>query len=163
MPLNIDWQQILLHLLNFTVLFAILYFLLYKPVKQFMDKRTEYYKQLDASAKKSLAEAEEAKEKYSNRLADVETEISAVKAKARNELEQAKGEKLKHAEEEAQKILSNARQSIENDRAKMIKEAQKEISDMVISATEKIVLQQSAPQSYEQFLSEVERGENNEQ
>ena len=40
-PLNIDWQQILLHLLNFVILFAILYFLLYDPVKKFMDKRCE--------------------------------------------------------------------------------------------------------------------------
>ena len=32
MPLNIDWQQILLHLLNFAILFAGLWLLLYKPV-----------------------------------------------------------------------------------------------------------------------------------
>ena len=30
-PLNIDWQQILLHLFNFTILFGALYILLYKP------------------------------------------------------------------------------------------------------------------------------------
>ena len=47
-PLNIDWQQILLHLFNFAILFAILYFLLYKPVKDFMAKREEYYKNMDA-------------------------------------------------------------------------------------------------------------------
>ena len=46
MPLNIDWQQILLHLLNFVILFAILYFLLYKPIKDFMQKRMDYYKSL---------------------------------------------------------------------------------------------------------------------
>lgn len=39
LPLNIDWQQILLHAFNFVLLFAILYFLLYKPVKDFMEKR----------------------------------------------------------------------------------------------------------------------------
>ena len=42
MPLNIDFQQIFLHLFNFVVLFAILYFLLYKPVKNFMDQRVAY-------------------------------------------------------------------------------------------------------------------------
>ena len=46
MPLNIDLQQILLHLFNFVVLFAILYFLLYKPVKSFMDKRTASYEEI---------------------------------------------------------------------------------------------------------------------
>ena len=43
MPLNIDWQQILLHLLNFLILFAGLYFILYKPVKKFMKKRADGY------------------------------------------------------------------------------------------------------------------------
>ena len=32
-PLNIDWQQILLHALNLVLLVAGLYLLLYKPVK----------------------------------------------------------------------------------------------------------------------------------
>lgn len=38
-PLNIDWQQILLHLFNFLILAGGLYLLLYKPVKAFMEKR----------------------------------------------------------------------------------------------------------------------------
>ena len=38
-PLNIDWQQILLHLFNFVLLAGGLYFLLYAPVRNFMEKR----------------------------------------------------------------------------------------------------------------------------
>ena len=41
MPLHIDWQQILLHLLNFVIRFAGLWLLLYKPVRNFMPKRNE--------------------------------------------------------------------------------------------------------------------------
>ena len=52
-PLNIDWQQILLHLFNFLILFGGLYLLLYRPVKAFMDKRTAYYADMDAEAKRS--------------------------------------------------------------------------------------------------------------
>ena len=54
-PLNIDWQQILLHLFNFLILFGGLYLLLYRPVKAFMDKRTAYYADMDAEAKRKLA------------------------------------------------------------------------------------------------------------
>ena len=39
MPLNINIQQIVLHALNFVILFGALYFLLYKPVKSYMDGR----------------------------------------------------------------------------------------------------------------------------
>ena len=163
MPLNIDWQQILLHLFNFIVLFAILYFLLYKPVKQFMDKRTEYYKKLDEEAKQNLADAEKAKEEYARRLSAVDSEIAEIKEKERRELEEAKATRLKRAQEDADKIVRDAREDIEQERARMIKEAQTEISDCIVSATEKIVLQSSTSESYEQFLAAVERGENNEQ
>ena len=41
MPLNINFQQVFLHMLNFALLFGAMYFLLYKPVKKFMDSRSQ--------------------------------------------------------------------------------------------------------------------------
>ena len=58
LPLNVDLQQILLHLFNVVLLFGILYFLLYKPIKDFMNKRTQYYKDMDDKAKADLEEAD---------------------------------------------------------------------------------------------------------
>ena len=57
-PLNIDWQQILLHLLNFAILAGGLYLLLYKPVKAFMAKREGWYQQQADAAEKTRQEAE---------------------------------------------------------------------------------------------------------
>ena len=51
-PLNIDWQQILLHLFNFVILFAVLYFLLYSPVKKFMDERQKQFADFENEAKR---------------------------------------------------------------------------------------------------------------
>lgn len=158
LPLNIDWQQILLHLFNFVILFAILYFLLYKPVKEFMEKRMEYYKKIDDDTKKNLEASEKTKEEYKNRLATVENEILAKREQARKEIEEANASKRKQAEIEAEKIVKEAQQTLEMERAKMMKEAQSEISDMVACATEKIVLQSSTSESFEQFLAAVERG-----
>ena len=50
MPLNINLQQILLHALNFVILFGAMYFLLYKPVKSFMDSRKAHYEKMDEDA-----------------------------------------------------------------------------------------------------------------
>ena len=162
LPLNIDWQQILLHLFNFVLLFAILYFLLYKPVKDFMEKRTQYYKKIDDDANTNLEDSEKAKKEYLEKLAAAETEISAKNEKARKELEESNARRIKQAEKEAEKIIADAHETLEKERNKMLKEAQNEISDMVVTATEKIVLQSSTAESYEQFLTAVERGEENE-
>lgn len=163
MPLNIDWQQILLHLLNFVVLFGILYFLLYKPVKEFMDSRTEYYKSLDDEAKKNLESSEKAKAEYQNKLDDIEGEIIAKKEKARKELEKASATHKKQAEAEASKIIADARKSAERERVKMLKEVQNEISDMVTDATEKLVVNASTSDAFDQFLEAAQRSEADEQ
>ena len=56
-PLNIDWQQIILHLLNFAILAGGLYFLLYRPVRKFMDQREEHYRQMETEAQQRLDQA----------------------------------------------------------------------------------------------------------
>ena len=68
MPLNINLQQILLHALNFVILFGAMYFLLYKPVKSFMDSRKAHYEKMDEDAKAVLAEAEKTKAGYEAQL-----------------------------------------------------------------------------------------------
>lgn len=160
--LNIDWQQILLHLFNFVILFAVLYFLLYKPVKDFMEKRTEYYKKLEDDTKSNLEISEKTKNEYAQKLAKVDEEIAEKKEAARKEIEEVNVIKIKQAEQQAEHILSEARQNSDREHTKMIREAQNEISDMVTSATEKIVLQASTSESFDQFLTAVERSGDNE-
>ena len=70
MPLNIDWQQILLHLLNFAILAFGLYLLLYNPIKKFMKKREDEYRERDEKTRNALAEAEEKAGEYARRIAE---------------------------------------------------------------------------------------------
>lgn len=159
MPLNIDWQQILLHLFNFVVLFAILYFLLYQPVKSFMEKRTAYYQAMDDKVKENLADAEKVKAEYAHRLQEADAEIAENKKRAQVELARVNADKLKRAQEEAAKIIADAHRGIENERAKMLREAQDEIVGLAVSTAEKRILQSSTSESYDQFLQAVEGDE----
>ena len=56
MPLNIDFLQILLHMLNFVILAGGLFILLYKPVNQFLEQRKNYFADLEKRNKESLEE-----------------------------------------------------------------------------------------------------------
>ena len=161
-PLNIDWQQILLHLLNFVVLFAILYFLLYDPVKKFMDKRCEYYKKLDDDAKANLADAEKVKNEYLEKIKSVDAEIEQKRQSAYQAISENTEKSMLAARQEAEAIISDAHKKAGNEHKKILEDAQSEIADMVASATEKLVLQSSTSESYEQFLMAVERGEKDE-
>lgn len=159
MPLNIDWQQILLHLLNFVLLFAILYFLLYKPVRKFMAKRAEYYESLDAQAKQALAEAEQSRDAYAEKLAAADAEIADRKKEAFAELEEASELHRHRTEEQAKKLIEDAHASIEADRTKMLQEARREITGLVAEAAEKLVTSDTTAQAYDRFLDTAERGE----
>ena len=157
MPLNIDWQQILLHLFNFAILAVGLYLLLYKPVKKFMDNRTKYYEELDNQAKENLKTAEEKRELYESRLTNVESEISEKRAKAAKETEQVAAMQLQSAKNEAKQIVEKAKDTADHERSKIIKDAQVEITKLAIAATEKLVAQNS--DALNQFISVTERGD----
>jgi len=153
MPLNIDLQQILLHLFNFVVLFAILYFLLYKPVKNFMDKRTAAYEEMDRQAKEALAQAEASKREYTEKLAQADREIAAHRAQAQQALDTQAEAQRKQAQAEADRLIASARRTAESDRARMLREVQSEIAEMAVGAAEKIVSGASTAQAYDDFLS----------
>lgn len=160
-PLNIDWQQILLHLLNFVVLFAILYFLLYNPVKEFIDKRTKYYKELDDEKSKNLSDSEKLKEEYLKKLETADGDIDRMKSEAQKDIESSNLIETEKAKKEAEKILAEARLGAEKEREKILRETEKEIAKMVESAAEKLILNSTA-KAYDDFLSSAERGESDE-
>ena len=156
-PLNIDWQQILLHLFNFTILFAGLYFLLYKPVKNFMEKREKYYRDMQDNADDLLSRAQESKAEYEPKLAEAEKEIAGKKKAAAEEIEQMRRTREKEAEDAAEKILSDARDEARAARAMIVDGARKEITEMVNDAAEKILLSEDVSTTYDAFLDAAER------
>lgn len=158
MPLNIDWQQILLHLFNFVILAGGLYILLFKPVKKFMDGRVEYYNNLDKEAQQKLKEAENKRELYETRLTNVDAEISAKRSKAAKEAEQTVAMQMQSAKDEAKQIVEKAKETAQQERSRIIKDAQLEITKLAITATEKLIEQNY--DTVNQFISVTERGDN---
>ena len=47
MPLNIDFLQVLLHMLNFVILAGGLTFLLFKPINKFLENRKAHFEKLE--------------------------------------------------------------------------------------------------------------------
>lgn len=155
-PLNIDWQQILLHLFNFTILFGALYILLYKPVKDFMAKRTAYYADMDEQAAEALKSAEASRDTYDEKVREFDEEVRAERSKVNKELADSRERQLAAAKADAEKIVSDARTEAEREKEEILSSAQKEITDMVTGAMEKLTLEQSASDAFDQFLDAAE-------
>lgn len=156
LPLNINIQQILIHLLNFVLLFGILYFLLYKPVHNFMEKRTAEYRETDELINKKLAEATALKTECSERLTEADREIGEMKANAEKEAQSLVCEQIKKAEQQAQNIIDTAKAEAESEKKKIIASAQSEIAEMAAAAAEKIVHSSANTDMFNDFLNSVE-------
>lgn len=157
-PLNIDWQQILLHLLNFVILAGGLYLLLYKPVKKFMAEREAYYRDMDAQAEQKLKDADRLKADYQNQLRTMDEEIGKKRAAAQHEADLSIQQQLAQAHAQADQIVADARFAAAREHDKMLADTQTELKDLAVTATEKLLLQ-SKGDPYDQFLELAERGE----
>ena len=161
-PLNIDWQQILLHLFNFAILAGGLYLLLYRPVKQFMEQRQAYYQNIHQEAQQVKEQADQMKAEYQEKMSQVEKTIAQRQADAEQELEQLRSQQVADAKEEAEEILAKAQENAQREKTEMISKASKELVDIAVTAAEKIALGADGD-PYEQFLNLAERRTSHEQ
>ena len=82
MPLNIDFVQILLHMLNFVILAGGLSLILFKPVQKFMKEREERFKKAKEENEKAAEENAALKAEYETKLRDAEHEIQQLRLTA---------------------------------------------------------------------------------
>ena len=153
MPLNIDWQQILLHWMNLAILTGGLYFLLYKPVKDFMVKREAHYRSLDEEASAKLAEAERIKAECQAKLDGADEEIRQMKAQSQQAVQKSAEEQLAQAQAQAKQIVAHARMEAENSRERVLKESQRELRTLAAQATKKLAFHADP---FDQFLDLAE-------
>ena len=152
-PLNIDWQQILLHLFNFSILVGGLYLLLFKPVKNFMDKRTKHYQDMESAAverEKATAEMEAAMQQ---RQAVLDAELDEKRAAAAKEAEAYAQQQRDAAREQAE--------NAENDRKKIVAEANREAVSIAEAAMEKLLAKETS-HAYDAFVNAAEGEEKHE-
>ena len=160
MPLNIDWQQILLHLLNFVILAGGLYFLLYKPVKKFMLARKKQYEEREAESQRLLAEAEALKARTEEKYRQADEEIQHRREQASEELEAEKRQQLTEARAQARQILSTASKTAEMRTQKAVEESREQIRSLAVGMVERLVLE-SGGDALDQFLNEAESEQGN--
>jgi F-type H+-transporting ATPase subunit b len=139
LPLNIDWQQILLHVFNFVILAGGLYLLIYKPVKNFMDKRTEYYRSLDKDAEDKLAHAKELEQEYADKINDAKAKASSVIASAEEEAREQSKRILADAQTQRDKIIAQAHTDADRVREKAAQQVKEDIVDLALKATEEMM------------------------
>ncbi|MCI8436740.1 MAG: ATP synthase F0 subunit B [Lawsonibacter sp.] len=142
--------------MNLAILTGGLYILLYKPVKGFIAKREEHYRQLDEQAAQKLAEAERVHAEYQAKLDGADEEIHQARAKAQQAIQQSTEDQLAQAKEQARQIVAHAQTEAEQSRERVLRESQRELRKLAAQATKKLAFQADP---FDQFLDLAEEGE----
>ncbi|MBI4558858.1 MAG: F0F1 ATP synthase subunit B [Candidatus Hydrogenedentes bacterium] len=137
--LGIDWRLLLAQAINFIILLAVLYKLLYRPVIRLLDERA-------AKVSRSLKQAEEIEqrlgevnEQSKQTLALAHRDAERIITEGRAEAEQQRRAGIERTREESERLIAEARERIELEKERMVAEAKAEIADVVVAATEKIL------------------------
>ncbi len=160
-PLNIDWQQILLHLLNFVILVGGLYLLLFSPVKKFMAKRKAHYEEMDKEANLKLAEANKKEEEINERLAKLNEELTSLRSKTSKDMEEYRQTQIVEAQKEATNIITNANKLAAKEKNRIVDNANKEIKELIKDATKKVV-DKSKNNNLDEFIKAIEGSDSDE-
>ena len=158
-PLNIDWQQILLHFFNFSILVGGLYLLLFKPVKSFMAKREKHYADMESAAVAREKDTEELKAEMAKREAAFDTELEEKRAAAAKEAEAFAQQQRDAAKAQADRILSDAKAAAESERQKIVAEANREAVAIAEEAMEKLLAKETS-RAYDSFVNAAEEEKN---
>lgn len=141
---------------NLIILGFGLYYILYKPVKAFMDKREAYYKELDDSANKKNEDADKLLKEYQDKLAKADEEIKDKKNIAMKELDDKVNSELNKAKEDAKRIVEDAKAQGQKKHDELVESANKDICDLAIKATSKLV-DKTLDDSYDEFFEAVKK------
>lgn len=137
--LGIDWKLLLAQGVNFLILLWVLRRFAYRPMLEFLEKRTRRIEAGLRDAKRAEEKLRDIEGQERNVLEKAKQEASDIVHRAREAAREASEKMLTESRAEAARLLEDARAKLEGETVRMKKEIQSEISDLVILATEKVL------------------------
>jgi F-type H+-transporting ATPase subunit b len=128
---GLDWQLLsgmVFQIIAILLLFILLSFILYEPVRKILNDRKERVAKQVQDAKKDRAEADKYRAEYEAKLKNIDKEADLILGEARKKALARENEIVADAKAEAQRIIDHANQEAELE----MKKAQDEIKQQII-------------------------------
>jgi len=139
MPLGLDFLTLGAHILNILILFLVLRFLLYKPIKKFIENRANSYTQREEDVTNAEKKALELKAKYETQLKKAGNEAENLVLDSRRDANRRADEIIRQAREQADEMLELARKEIKEERANAQIAMREEVADLAIGIAGRVL------------------------
>ena len=125
--------------LSMLVLFTLMSYLLFNPVRDMLEKRKERVANDQAVAAKEKADAIAFKEEYDQKLKEVDKETEAILSEARKRAKQNEVKIVAEAKEEAARIIARANAEIELEKKRALDDMKQEMITIASIMAQKVV------------------------
>ena len=137
--------DILIHIINILVLFALLRFILWKPVNRFLSEREQRVKAKHDEADKTLLDAEALKQEYAANLDGIEAKGRDMMRESEIKATEEAEEILSEAHEKAKEMIDEARDRIADEKKRAVDNARREIAELATDMAERILKREVLP------------------
>jgi F-type H+-transporting ATPase subunit b len=137
--LGINLPGLVTQLVSFTVLFALLSVLLYKPILRTLDERSTRIKESLETADRVRQEAAESQSDMQQQLEAARAEGQQLIAQAREVADRFREEELTKARQDIDAERRRAEANIQRERDAAIEELRREFAGLAISAAERVI------------------------
>ncbi len=153
--LGISLPTLLAQIVNFVILFGLLYLVAYRPLMRMLDGRS-------GKIKESMEQTEYIKEQAARAEEEAEKRIEAASKEGQEVIVQAvrTGEELRQqaqgeARQEAESLITKARMEIQRERDDAIGELRREFADLTILAAGKVIDRSLDKKAHRQLIDRV--------
>jgi F-type H+-transporting ATPase subunit b len=153
--LGINLPTLVAQIINFAILFGLLYIVAYKPILKMFDERSSKIKESMEETERIKEQAARTDEEVKEHLENARKDGQAIIAQAAKMGEQVKEEARGRAREEAEAVISRAQGEIRRERDEAIGELRKEFADIAIMAAGKVINEELDKAKHKRLIEEV--------
>lgn len=146
------WLDFAGKLVNFLILFGGLTYFLYRPVREWLRKRTLFYEKSLEDVKRGRQKAEEELEVFNRRLAELAEEITRLKKIAEEDGLKERARILDLAQEEAARIQKMTRLSVEALKRGAIRELKSHAAILATTLAERRIKERLNPELHRRLI-----------
>ena len=153
--LGINLPMLIAQLVNFIILFGLLYLIAYKPVLRMLDARSKKIKESVDQTERIKEQALHAEEEVKKQIEVARKQGQEIVAQAARTGEEVRQKAKQEAKQEAETLINRARTEIKRERDGAIDELRKEFADLTILAAEKVIEKSLDKQAHRQLIDKV--------
>jgi F-type H+-transporting ATPase subunit b len=153
--LGINVPTLLAQIINFIILFGLLYLVAYKPIMRMLDERSRKIKESMEQTEYIKQQAEGAEEEAKKRIDAAAKEGQEAVARAVKTGDEVKREAQEQAKQEAEALIARARSEIQRERDEAIDELRKEFADITIAAAGRVIDRTLDKKAHREIIKKV--------